>query len=72
MLNIRNAKFSDIDRIAEIERECFSEAEAASKKSIEYRVHNFGEHIYVGENEEKIIGVVICRPINQRVITDKS
>lgn len=56
MHNIRLAKASDIDRMAEIEALCFPEAEAASLQSFQQRFAVFGECFYVLEAEGKVVG----------------
>ena len=55
---IRKAKSDDVDRIYAIERECFPEAEAASKKAIEERVTVFPDGFLVGELDNEIISFI--------------
>ncbi|TQQ84240.1 GNAT family N-acetyltransferase [Peptacetobacter hominis] len=69
-LNMRTATENDIERIAEIEKECFPEAEAATKESIKERVKVFGESFIVAEYDEEIIGFINGAITNQKTITD--
>lgn len=56
MKNVRQAKVKDIVRIAEIESQCFSEAEAATLSSFKERFAVFPECFFVLEIEGEIIG----------------
>lgn len=67
---IRGVKKEDLDRVAAIEAECFPEAEAASKDSIEKRIATFPESFFVAEKNGKIIGFINGCATNSPVIYD--
>lgn len=55
---IRNAKSDEGTILAEIEKRCFPEAEAASEKSIIERLHMFPENFFVAEADGEIVGFI--------------
>ena len=55
---IRHATMADLDAIAEIERICFPEAEAASRDSFEKRLAVFPDHFWLLEKDKRIIGLI--------------
>ncbi len=57
-LTIRNASLQDIDQIADIERICFPEAEAAKKAAMEMRLKAYEKGFFVGLIDDHIIGFV--------------
>ncbi|TXR54159.1 GNAT family N-acetyltransferase [Reinekea thalattae] len=56
MHHIRQAKKEDISRIAEIEKACFPESEAASLESFKKRFSVFSECFFVLECNDIIVG----------------
>jgi predicted N-acetyltransferase YhbS len=68
---IRVAELKDITEVANIERICFPEAEAASKDSLEKRIRIFKGSFYVAEAEGKIVGFINGGVTNDRVIADE-
>jgi ribosomal protein S18 acetylase RimI-like enzyme len=67
---IRRVKKEDLDKIAEIEVECFPAAEAASKQSIEERIATFPESFLVAEKNREIVGFINGCATNSPVIYD--
>lgn len=57
-LLIRNAKLSESKIIANIEAECFPEAEAASEDEITRRMNTFLDNFFVAELDGKIVGFI--------------
>ena len=58
MLKVRFAKKEDVERIAQIELECFPIAEAASGETLEKRYEAFGENFLVAEKDGVVIGFI--------------
>ncbi len=69
-VNIRPVTIQDLEAVAEVERACFPEAEAASKTSFEQRIRTFPESFFVAETEGKVIGFINGSVINGKVIYD--
>ncbi len=57
-MNIRCANINDLDKIFEIESECFPEAEAATYNSLKERIIAFENSFFVGEIDGEIIGFI--------------
>jgi len=70
-LNIRKVNMGDLDRVAEIEAECFPASEAASKKSIEERILAFTDSFFVAEMDGIIVGFIDGCGTNSPVIYDE-
>lgn len=70
-LKIRKAESKDIDRITEIELNCFPPAEAASEEKYLWRLETYPEYLLVGEVKGKIESVVCMIPMAAPVITDE-
>jgi len=70
-MNIRKVSIGDLDRVAEIEAECFPASEAASKKSIEERILAFTESFFVVEIDGIIVGFIDGCATNSPVIYDE-
>lgn len=70
-LKIRQAAFSDLDRLSEIEQACFSEKEAASRKTLESRLGVYGDSFQLAELDGVIIGFINGSIINDKVIHDE-
>ena len=57
-MNIRCATINDLDRVTEVEALCFSELEAAPRKSMEGRLTAFPNHFWVLEVDGQIVSFV--------------
>ena len=68
---IRNVKKTDLEAVVEIEKQCFPEAEAAEKSSIEERMATFPENFFVAEVENKMVGFINGCTTNSPVIYDE-
>lgn len=53
---IRNVRLSDLDRVTEIESQCFPKEEAASKEAFNYRIKTFPGSFLVIEDQGLILG----------------
>lgn len=69
-VNIRPVTIQDLEAVAEVERACFPEAEAASKTSFEQRIRTFPDSFFVAELEGKVVGFINGSVINGKVIYD--
>lgn len=70
-LVIREANINDLERISKIEKICFSNAEAATKSSIEERIRAFKESFLVAEINNEIIGFINGAVIDSKTIFDE-
>lgn len=52
---IRQAKLEDLDELIQLERECFTPEEAASKEAFQYRLEHYPQWFFLVEKEGKII-----------------
>lgn len=57
-MKIRKANMADLEAIAAMEKECFPEAEAATKESFRERIAHFGDHFWLLEEEGRLIGMI--------------
>ena len=59
-IKIRRVTINDLDEVTEVEAECFPEAEAATKSSLEQRIKIFSDSFFVAEidGDGKIIGFI--------------
>ena len=58
---IRTATIADLDKVAQVEAECFLPAEAATKEAFVGRLAHYGNHFWLlfeDESEAKLIGFV--------------
>ena len=58
---IRTATISDLDKVAQVEAECFLPAEAATKEAFVGRLEHYGNHfwqLFEDASEAKLIGFV--------------
>lgn len=69
-INIRKVFMEDLDAVAEVEANCFPEAEAATKASFEQRIKTFPESFFVVEVEGNIIGFINGCVTNETTIND--
>ena len=58
MLTIRFVKKEDVERIADIELECFPVAEAADRETLKIRFEAFSENFLVAEKDGKVVGFI--------------
>ena len=68
---IRQARPEDLDQVAEVERICFPEAEAAGRESLRLRVQAFPESFLVAEEQGgAIIGFINGAVTDKKTISD--
>ena len=70
-IKIRRVSIEDLDTVTQVEAECFSEAEAATKASFEKRIKTFPESFFVAEIDGKMIGFINGCIIDQKAIYDE-
>lgn len=70
-ITIRRVSIEDLNKVTKVEVNCFPEAEAASKTSLEERIRTFPESFFVAEIDGEIIGFINGCIINGTVIYDK-
>lgn len=58
MLEIRNAKPEDLERIAQVEAASFPAEEAADKKTLEGRLNVYPNHFWLLERDGKLVSMV--------------
>ncbi len=68
---IRKVKPDDLDRIVQLEKICFPEAEAASRETFEYRISAFPESFYIAAEADEIIGMINGCVTDSPVIRDE-
>lgn len=57
-MEIRNATINDLDKLAEVENECFPASEAASRESIAERLKYYPNHFWLMFDGDKLIAFV--------------
>ena len=68
---IRQARPEDLDQVAEVERICFPEAEAAGRESLRLRIQVFPESFLVAEEQGgAIIGFINGAVTDKKTISD--
>ena len=68
---IRQARPEDLDQVAEVERICFTEAEAAGRESLRLRIQAFPESFLVAEEQGgAIIGFINGAVTDKKTISD--
>ncbi|MFL0196810.1 GNAT family N-acetyltransferase [Clostridium sp. WILCCON 0269] len=70
-IKIREVTMKDLEAVSKVEANCFPEAEAASRASIEQRIKTFPESFFVAEIDGNIIGFINGCIINGTVIYDE-
>ncbi len=70
-MKIRYACIDDLDAIAEMERVCFPEAEAATKESFKDRIAVFGDCFWLLEDEGRLIGMINGMASNKPLLADE-
>lgn len=68
---IRAVRPEDLAQVADVEKRCFPEAEAASLESFRQRIQAFPESFLVAEEKERIIGFINGCVTDQRTIRDE-
>ena len=68
---IRTVREDDLNNIVKIEKECFPEAEAATDEQFKQRIKNFGNHFFVLEYANVIIGFINGMITNETTISDE-
>ena len=71
MMIIRNATLSDLDRISEIESECFSKAEAATKKDFRNRLEHYPNHFWLIVENGMTIAFINGMTTDERNLKDE-
>ncbi|WP_301861000.1 GNAT family N-acetyltransferase [uncultured Megasphaera sp.] len=69
-VKIRPARTSDLNRLADIESQCFPEAEAASFMQIKERLAAFRHSFFVAEDTGRVIGFINGCITAQPTLTD--
>ncbi|WP_411205842.1 GNAT family protein [Priestia filamentosa] len=69
MLKISNAALSDLPRLIEIEKLCFSKEEAATPKATKQRLQHIRDSFFVAEYDGTILGLVNGPVTGQEFIT---
>ena len=67
---IRTAKLSDLDSIAQVEAECFPQAEAATREQFAGRLTHYASHFGLMFDGEKLIAFVDGLATDENTLTD--
>lgn len=70
-ITIRQVSIEDLDKVAEIEKICFPEAEAAPKEAFKQRIKTFSKSFFVAEKDGEIIGFINGCITNEASICDE-
>ena len=70
-IKIRKVTLEDFEAVVAVEAECFPQAEAATRESLEDRIKVFDGSFFVAEDGERIIGFVNGCVSNERTIGDE-
>lgn len=70
-MRVRFATKNDIQVIADIERRCFPEAEAATYKEFKERFDMFGECFLVAEENDRVVGFINGCCTNHQSLPDE-
>ncbi len=70
-MNLRTAAPADLNRIAEIERECFPAAEAAGREAFAQRLRYYPEHFWVLEDQGRIVSFVNGMATDEENLSDR-
>ena len=70
-MKIRKADRNDIKKLAEVEAACFPPAEAAKEADFRQRLHVFGDHFLLLEENGRLIGFINGMACDRRTIIDE-
>ncbi|MEH7123698.1 GNAT family N-acetyltransferase [Bacillus sp. JJ1773] len=70
MITLRNVQMTDLEQLLFIEKEGFSQEEAATKEAFIERIQLIADTFIVAEKEAEILGYINGPIINQPYITD--
>lgn len=70
-IKVRKVKPEDLEAVVSVEAECFPEAEAATRSSLQRRINTFPDSFYVAETDGKIVGFVNGCITNSKTIYDE-
>ncbi len=70
-MEIRNAAINDLDKLAEVENECFPASEAASRESIAERLKYYPNHFWLMFDGDKLIAFVDGMVTDNPDLTDE-
>ena len=70
-MKIRKADRNDIKKLAEVEAACFPPAEAAKEADFRQRLHVFGDHFLLLEENGRLIGFINGMVTDEPVIRDE-
>lgn len=68
---IRNAALEDLDAIAEVEKKCFPELEAASREDFAQRLKFYSNHFWLMFEDDRLIAFVDGMVTEQADLTDE-
>ena len=68
---IRKADISDIDTVAELEKNCFPVQEAADRKAFELRLQNYPECFWILEMNRKAVSMINGMTTNAKDLCDE-
>jgi len=68
---IRRANLEDLEQVAELEKICFPESEAASKESLKNRLEKYADSFLVLTIDKKIVSMVNGMVTSQADLTDE-
>ena len=68
---IRNAVLEDANKLADVERRCFPEAEAATIDELEDRLKFYANHFWLMFDGDRLIAFVDGMVTNERDLTDE-
>lgn len=69
-IKIRQATLQDLNRVHQIENDCFPKAEVASYEALKDRILTFKDGFLIGEIDGEIIGFVNGAATNEKTIED--
>lgn len=68
---LRQAEINDLEEIANLERICFPEGEAASETAFSRRLKVYKEHFWILELDNKIVGLINGMVTNELDLQDE-
>lgn len=70
-MEIKRATMKDLEQIADVEKECFPAAEAATKEDFKKRLHYYKDYFWLMFEGENLIAFVDGMVTNQKDLTDE-